>query len=118
MTVAAHPALFHDADETPAEPTLRDLTATLTKIRDAAEHLLTTLSDAARAATALADADDREETDASLDPSCARNRHWFTYYRQVGTSSPTCTRPGCDVPNARYNPVNDPHVKVTVLPSI
>ena len=36
---------------------------------------------------------------------CGR-RHWFAYYGQVGSSSPTCRR--CDAPNPNYRPEADP----------
>lgn len=34
-------------------------------------------------------------------------RHWFAYYRWVGSSSPRCVR--CGAPNPRYRPDDDPH---------
>lgn len=34
------------------------------------------------------------------------NRHWFTYYGQVGSSSPVCRR--CGAPNPAYRPDDDP----------
>lgn len=35
-------------------------------------------------------------------------RHWFAYRGWVGSSSPTCTRYGCDAPNPNYRPDDDP----------
>lgn len=34
-------------------------------------------------------------------------RHWFAYPGQVGSSSPTCTRWGCNAANPNYNPDAD-----------
>lgn len=40
---------------------------------------------------------------------CTRGaRHWFAYPGWVGSSAPTCTRYGCDVPNPNYSPDADP----------
>lgn len=33
-------------------------------------------------------------------------RHWFAYYRWVGSSAPTCRH--CGAPNPRYDPERDP----------
>lgn len=38
-----------------------------------------------------------------------RGAHWFAYRRQVGTSSPSCTRYACDAPNPRYDVDRDPY---------
>lgn len=40
--------------------------------------------------------------------SC-RGSHWFAYPRQTGTSSPTCTRHGCEAPNPAYDRDRDPY---------
>lgn len=34
-------------------------------------------------------------------------RHWFTYYGEVGTSSPTCRR--CGATNPNYDRDRDPY---------
>lgn len=34
-------------------------------------------------------------------------RHWFSYYGFPGSSSPTCTRAGCNAPNPNYRPEDD-----------
>jgi hypothetical protein len=41
-------------------------------------------------------------------PKCKGGaRHWFAYPGEVGSSSPTCTRYGCEVENPRYEPEAD-----------
>jgi hypothetical protein len=40
-------------------------------------------------------------------PKCAGS-HWFAYRGEVGTSSPTCTRRGCDAANPNYDTQRDP----------
>lgn len=42
-----------------------------------------------------------------------RGAHWFAYRGQPGTSSPTCTRYGCDAPNPRYDRDRDPKADPT-----
>lgn len=34
-------------------------------------------------------------------------RHWFSYYGFPGSSSPVCTRAGCNAPNPNYRPEDD-----------
>lgn len=46
------------------------------------------------------------------DVSRCSGRHWFAYRGWVGTSSPTCTRWGCDAPNPRYDRDRDPKAVV------
>jgi hypothetical protein len=36
-------------------------------------------------------------------------RHWFAYRGMVGSSSPRCTRPGCDALNPKYDSDYDPY---------
>ena len=44
-----------------------------------------------------------------MNPYSCTGRHWYAYRGQVGTSSPTCTRLGCNHPNPAYDRDRDPY---------
>jgi hypothetical protein len=42
-----------------------------------------------------------------------RGSHWFAYYGMPGSSSPTCVRPLCEIPNPDYDRERDPFARQT-----
>jgi hypothetical protein len=51
-----------------------------------------------------------DQNSSEITPPCTwGQRHWFAYRRMVGSSSPTCTHPGCSAKNPNYRPAEDPY---------